>query len=374
MRDPKALLPAILLLPAMTFGQWRLETGVGTMIDDNTLNNRYQIADRITEATLNTGYTWGNEMSLVNMTALATMDYFALAPSRTFNSWMGTVHGQALLSEDGASLLHATAQYVMRNNRDEYMLFDHHQFTASLGGREDVAELWTLQQAYVFRLAMFPQLESLNFTEHTFSLQGAATLSTRTTFISKVELGLKSYITADSTGVRSSGAGGHSAAQSSPGVTQLLGSLKIAQGITDKTGISLLGQYQENLAKESRYLSFSEGTVSDDELFDDRYGYDGPFFLLALTQIVGDDVRLQATTSYQRRLYTLRPALDMDGMTVLALQRIDDRTALSFEAGVSLPFTGASLSVLYEYIINASNDPLYTYRNQTFSARIAFSY
>ncbi|MGA9120929.1 MAG: hypothetical protein WB699_16300, partial [Bacteroidota bacterium] len=361
------LIPAAMLIPALAFSQWHLESAFGTMLDDNTFNNSYQIADRISEATLNAGHLWEGDMSLVDATAAGALNYFALAPSRTFYSLMGTVRAQTLLDAEGGNLLEATAQYGVRNNRDEYTLFDHRQFAASLGGREYVGDSWTIKEAYTFRLATFPSLESLNYAEHTLALQGGTTWSTRTTFIARVEYGIKTYITADSSGLRTSGSGRHSSSLSSPGVSQLVGSLKIAQGITGKTGISLLGQYQGSLAKESRYVSFGEGTVSDDELFDDRYGYDGPLFNLGLTQIAGDDVRLQAAASYQRRLYTLRPALAMDGITVLALQRIDERTAFSLEAIIDLPLGGTTLSLLYEYIVNSSNDPLYTYRNQALS-------
>jgi hypothetical protein len=366
----------VLLLPAVARAQWHLETSLGTLFDDNTFNNSYQIADRITETGLSTGYRWERDRSVIGLAATGGVSYFSIHPSRSFSSFTLNADDRASLDDDGNHSLQATVQFGLRTNHEEYRVYDHRQFVVAASARHYLDGSWTLRETYTFRIASFPALGELNYLEHAAGAQGGITWPSRTTMIARLEFGMKIYAApaGDGGGTVAPSGGSPAIAAGSPGTSQLLASLKLAQGLSDNTGISLLAQYQATLAKESRYLSFPEGIVSDDDMFDDRYGYDAPFTSVVLTQLLGDDVRCAAALSYQRRQYSVRPALDMDGVSVLALRRIDRRTALSLDSQIDLPFGGMSLSLLYEYIINTSNDPLYMYRNQTFSARLAVPY
>jgi len=160
---------------------------------------------------------------------------------------------------------------------------------------------------------------------------------------------------------------------STPGVTQLIGTLKIGQGIVEGTGLSLTAQYQASLLKESRYLTFSDGKLTDDELFDDHYGYEGPLGSLMLTQLLPADIRLRISGTMQQRRYSDRPAFDLAGVE-LAPQRVDNRT--TFTLAVDKPFEslGIRVSFTYDHIINASNDIFYDYRNDAIAARVSFAY
>jgi hypothetical protein len=149
--------------------------------------------------------------------------------------------------------------------------------------------------------------------------------------------------------------------------------VKIGQGLAEGTGLSLLGQYQTSLQKESRYLTFLDGTLTDDEVFDDHYGYEGPLASLMITQLCPADIRMRISGTVQQRRYSDRPAFDLAG-AVVASQRIDDRTTFSATAEKSFPSLGIRLTLVYDHIINSSNDSFYDYKNNAFALRIVYSY
>ena len=113
-----------------------------------------------------------------------------------------------------------------------------------------------------------------------------------------------------------------------PSVTQLTGMARIGQSIFEGTGLSLTSRYQWNIQKQTRYLSSSSGVISDDELFDDHYGYEGLQTSLMLTQVVSESMLLRVSGGLQNRLYSSLAAYDLEGNQV-ADQRVDDRSYVS---------------------------------------------
>ncbi len=182
-------------------------------------------------------------------------------------------------------------------------------------------------------------------------------LPSKTTFIFLTSFGAKLYSsTNDSINTKKTNA--------KPIVTQWLGSLRIGQSVFENTGISIMAQYQTNLKKESRYLASINASFSDDELFDDHYGYEGLMLQGMLTQALPFDSRLRFSFSSQEKKYSNLPAYNLQGVQI-AHNRLDRRNVLTIQ--LQKEFDLFTLQLMYEHIKNSSNDPFYDYKNNAFT-------
>lgn len=376
----KQTLPiAYLLLLCSVAASAQLSVGIqiGTLIDDNAFNNYLQIQDRLTEMSLQGAYDWETETSNTQLFYTGSLNYFTLLPARTFQVHDAGLVYTHLLGEDDETTLNAGGTLTVRANHDEFRIYDHTQvsFYGNLGG--NLSDLVRVKGGYKFRSVAFTELNDFNYLEHSLFAQAAVSLPTKTSFILQTDLGLKKYaspnaVESDATPPQF-GRSGRSSAVTTPGVTQLTGTFRFGQGITEKTGISLTGQYQVSLQKETRYLTSEDGILTDDELFDDHYGYEGPLGSLMFTQILPAGVRLRASGLVERRHYSNRPAFDLLGLQV-APQRVDTRSALSLSLGKTFPSVGLQASLAFDHIINGSNDAFYNYRNTTLSLQLSFTH
>jgi hypothetical protein len=212
---------------------------------------------------------------------------------------------------------------------------------------------------YSFRSMSFDELGDFSYSEHALSGSFSVALPTSTTLIFQGDLGSKFYTTANP----AEGSGGMRKGTSSimPSVTQLTGLVRVGQSIVEGTGLSLTTRYQWNIQKQTRYLSSSYGFISNDELLDDHYGYEGLQTSLMLTQILDESMLLRITGGVQNRTYSSLAAYDLDGNQV-AYRRVDERSYVSlfFQRNFDVGFT---LKAAYDLIWNASNDAFYEYHN-----------
>jgi hypothetical protein len=367
----------LLLWTGAATAQWSGGVQVSTLLDDNAFNNYLQINDRLTEVSLQGAYDWETETSNVQLFYTATVDYFALLPSRSFQVHSSGLVFSHIVDEDEETLVNAGGTFTLRDNRDDFTIYDHSQVSLYGNLRSYFSDVLRMSAGYTFRSVWFAEWSELDYMEHTVFIQSAISLPTRTTFILQADLGFKGYRTPNPDDSAATGPArrmGISASEvATPGVTQLSGSLRIGQGLAERTGLSLTANYQASLAKESRYLSFEDGILTDDEIFDDHYGYDGPLVSLMLTQILPADFRVRASGSLQERRYNDRPAFDLLGQPVAA-QRIDARSVFSLSLDKSFPSLGLQASLAYDHIINSSNDEFYSYRNQAISLTLSFSH
>jgi hypothetical protein len=368
---------ALLVLSLPALGQWTAGAHLGLLVDDNSFNNYLQVSDRVTELSLQTGYDWENENSRMGLSYSGLANAYSVIPSRTYyEHGLELAYGR-IFGEDEATLLNAGLKFSLRDNRDEYTVYDHSQWSLDVNLRHYLSETSSFRFGYMLRKMGFAELPDFDYWEHATFLQAGWTSPARTSVFLQADLDYKSYVTAniDSAAGQSSGSGhgrGRETA-STPKVMQLIGTLKLGQGIAEKTGLSLTGQYQLSLQKESRYLSFSGGILTDDELFDDHFGYEGPLVSLMLTQLFSSDFRVRLSGTLQRRQYSDRPALDLIG-TVVDAQRVDNRSVFSASVEKSFEALGVRMTIVYDRIINSSNDAYYDYRNNALSMRLSYAY
>ncbi len=106
--------------------------------------------------------------------------------------------------------------------------------------------------------------------------------------------------------------------------------------------------------------------ISDDEIFDDNYGYEGTSFEITLTQILPWSMMSSLSTSYGNKNYVNRPAYDLND-NIISNKRVDKLFVTSFMLEKTFSVSGFinsfSISLLYDYIDNNSNDLFYKHNN-----------
>jgi hypothetical protein len=263
--------------------------------------------------------------------------------------------------------------------RGDYRFYDNTQLSLYANLKHSFAERLAGRASYSFRSVSFSELSDFDYTEHYGFIQGTFSLPTRTTLILEADIGTKIYSTPnyDSTMQQPNQGKGKGRAQqiaaSTPSVTQLIGLARIGQPLMEGTGLSLTTTYQVNLQKESRYLSSEYGTISDDELFDDHYGYEGLQTSMTLTQLLPAEMQMKLTGSLQSRNYSERPAYDLSGNQI-AGTREDTRKVMTVQLEKRFESLGVSLGLSYDYIINRSNDVFYDYTNNALTVRLSYAY
>jgi hypothetical protein len=359
--------------------QFSAEATVTTLLDDNVNNSYLQVRDKITEAGLKAGYDWETEVSNTQLFYSGSLNYFSAITDRTFQAHAFGGTYSYLFDEEKQTLLNTGATYGMRLGRGDYTIYDNTQLSLYANIKHSFAERLAGKASYSFRSVSFSELSDFNYTEHYGFIQGTFFRPTRTTLILEADIGTKIYSTPnyDSAMQQPSQGKGKGSAQhiaaSTPSVTQLIGLARIGQPIMEGTGLSLTTTYQVNLQKESRYLSSEYGTISDDELFDDHYGYEGLQTSLMLTQLLPAEMQLKLIGSLQDRNYSERPAYDLNNIQT-ADTREDTRKVLTLQLEKRFESIGVLLGLSYDYIINSSNDVFYDYTNNALTVRLSYSY
>jgi hypothetical protein len=344
---------------SVTRAQFALETSVAGMYDDNINNNYLHLSDKISVLNLNTGYS----LEAGNWNAQAYYDgilnYFQSVVERTNQFHSGNllfVHSSGVDDEDVLNIGFSAGRGYYRGS---YSFYDHSLVSASANYKQFLSDHIINKIGYTFRLVSFDDLSDFSYSEHALSGSFSFALPTSTTLILQGDLGAKFYSVANP--LEGSGGMRKSTISIMPGVTQLTGMARIGQSIFEGTGLSLTSRYQWNIQKQTRYLSSSYGVISDDELFDDHYGYEGLHTSLMLTQVVSESMLLRITGGLQNRLYSSLAAYDLEGNQV-ANQRVDERSYVSVFLQKSFDL-GFTLKAAYDIIWNASNDAYYEYDN-----------
>ena len=138
------------------------------------------------------------------------------------------------------------------------------------------------------------------------------------------------------------------------GNVQLLLTGKIAQSLYDNLGAYLAYSFRYNLENNSRSIMISDYYFSDDNLFDDNYGYGGHDLEMGFTYIMPLSLTLKSSFEYTYKKYANEYPDIIDSLK----ERNDDkllfniRLSRSFELFESLL---NKLNVYLSYVYNTLN-------------------
>ena len=362
---------SLFLFRQILSAQFNIRPTISSMADDNVNNNALQIESNVTTFNLNSGYLWDNESNFTSLYYDGTFTYFESFLQRT--NHFHSINGEfiQLYGEESQNILTTGALIGTSINRDDYVIFDHSQLAGYITYKYFLNDWLINKFGYSFKSISFSSLEDFSYTEHSIFAHAAFAATSTTTAIVQADIGTKFYSTTPSGSSSSMRKGVISSLL--PSVTQLTGILKLGQRITDDLGVSVTERYQWNIQKQTRYLSSDYGFISDDELFDDHYGYEGFHTNAVITALLSETVTLKLSGGVQDKLYSSLSAYDWDG-NVVATQRVDSRLYGNILLQKEFIDLGFVLKTSLDVIRNTSNDAYYDYTNNAFTVELSLPF
>ncbi len=372
MKTIKSIL-AVIIISLFVFGQtlsaqFNIRPTISSMADDNVNNNALQLKSNVTTFNLNSGYSWDNESSFTSLYYDGTFTYFESFLQRTNHFHLINGEFIQLYGEEDQNVLTAGGLLGTSINRDDYVIFDHSQLSGFINYKYFTNDWLINKFGYSFKAISFSSLNDFSYTEHAIFAHAAFAVTPTTTAIVQSDLGTKFYSSTPSGSSSSMRKGVMSSLL--PSVTQLTGMVKLGQRITDDLGVSITERYQWNIQKQTRYLSSDYGFISDDELFDDHYGYEGFHTNLVITALLSESVTLKLSGGVQDKLYSSLSAYDWTG-NVVADQRVDARWYGNILLQKEFIDLGFILKTSLDVIRNSSNDAFYDYINNAITLEIS---
>ncbi len=345
--------------------QFTVTVGAAGMADDNVSNSSERGSDRVTLFTVKPGYEIAAGASSTQFWYDGSFAFYSRFTDRAFQHHaLGITHVRTFGDED-AGTMEFGADYAARKNQESFTLFDHTTLGLAAAAEYYFTESFAGAARYSFQSLTFAQLPDFDYREHAIALKQSLQAWGATTFILHNEIGIKNYsraASADSDSLILSGMTGGTDQRT----VQLTSSLRIGHSLMEKTGLSLSAGYRYNFEQATRHLSSEYGSLSEDELFNDHYGYEGFRAGILLTQLLPSDMTVRLRYDQEQRDYRLLAAYDLAGMQTA--DRRNDAHRI-FSAAFEKRWTDFPLTLMlsYEYITNASNDAYYEYTNNVFS-------
>ena len=280
----------------------------------------------------------------------------------------GVTH--STLSTSKAQLT-AGADVSLRLDRPLYDFRDHYQASAFASLRLQTSPNMVLRGRYTTRVREYSQARDYSFLEQQLAASLNRSLPSRTTLRLTSQLGLKSYLR-----VRETDELARSSEISSRDrhLLQLVAGARIAQSLGDRTGVQI--EYENRTGLAGAGGSASEFVDTDDDLFDDRYNYEGHAIGTSLKFLGGWGSQIELGFERETREYDNRAALDLEGVS-LGVPRRDTWSTLrmGFEKTFWLDNPWLyELNFALEYRDRSvdSNDPYYEADGHTYTVGFEF--
>lgn len=397
MRTPRLRLWTAGLLSLIAVSVSSAETvkqvSVEGIYDNNAFKSSGGASDVITQTSLYLARRDTSARSGVDYFYTGDIDLFVQSGQRHF-----TAHhiGISYIRQLGEAkhLFSAGWNFGGRWDRTTFNYYDDLDGSLYANFKLNLAPATSLRMSYRMNLRKYLHLDASSFREHALSLTYNTSLPTRTALKADVSYGYKGYTMARLTtsvvpapqptgrmggGMRRGGWGffgergaRQTALQSSlPYKSQITLTLRASQSLSPSTGVN--AQYLRRFNPSGRGIyqtGLGTGYAEDDDLFEDRYDYQGHEISGGVAQLLPWGSKLTLDAGYVIKNYRNKPALDLNGVST-GQDRRDRKRTLS--AGVEMPLgMAADLDLWYTHGTNISNDPFYVYRgNHAFSIGIS---
>ncbi len=352
--------------------QFTVTAGATGMADDNVSNSYERGSDRVTMFSVKPAFDLNTEASSTQFLYDGAFALYSTLTDRSFQQHaLGITHVR-MFGEDDAGTMEFGADYAVRRNQESFTLFDHSTIGLSAAAEYYLTGTFAVAARYGYQSLTFASLGDFDYREHAFALKQSLQASPATTIILHNEIGIKNYARAASTDSAAIVQGGTSSGEDQR-TMQLITSLRIGQSLGTATGLSLSAGYRYNFQQASRHLSSEYGSLSEDELFNDHYGYEGFRAGILLTQLLPAEITMRLRYDREERDYPLLAAYDLAGLQT-AERRSDAHGIFSAVFEKRWPDVPLTLMLGYEYITNASNDAYYDYTNNVFSVGLTLPF
>jgi len=342
---------------------------MGASYDSNAYGSYEELTDYVSSLGLYLGYRAPGERSEVETYYTGDGNLFVNTGTRAFaTNSLGVVYARKI--GENRSGFSVGASSSLRTNRADYSFYNYAGIQGAANGKWYVHPTVLLRTGYRLRWRNYWNLDTFSYTEHYLSAQIDKYLSTPTTLRGDISFGYKNHRSPhyETVGFGDRFQRGMAPSQSIlveqgvPDEGQVILGVQIAQSLARKTGLSLRYQTRVNTTSGTDALPEGESAyINDDEIFNDRYDYEGHEWTVRLTQLLPWRSRVGFEGGYETRRYDGRTARDLAGQPIASGALRSDRVTF---ASVSLekPFApGVSINLCYGYERNRSNDLYYDY-------------
>jgi hypothetical protein len=346
----------------MLFAQPAFSLSYNGYFDDNIFNNYENIEDYINSFSLSSAYNFESEVNNIQVYYEGNLSSYRQYTFKTSDSHRIGIVETHLFSEND-NPLNAGLNFSLRNNRDEFKIFDFNQLSAYVNYRQFIPDDNYLTLGYLFRRNNYKNLSLFSHYEHIAFLRWTSEFNTGTVVNAGAEINNKRYF--DS----------YIDPEYADDALQLKFNSKIYQVLSERSGLALNFEYRKNLTEESRYLIDSDYIYYEEEIFNDIYSNDGLSAGIQFTQMIIEEIIFGAEVKYLSRNFTSLPAADMQGNSQEFLREDDQlMTGALLNFDFAFLLEGMALELRWNYIRNKSNDYYYDYNNNLISFSINYFY
>jgi hypothetical protein len=346
----------ITVFSAKVFAQFSFETNMQNYYDDNIYNTSYKVDDFVNSFSLNSGYNIESDFNNLQFYYMGNISYYQKNIFKSSNSHKVGVVNTYLLSEND-NPINAGLNYSWRNNRESFIIFDFSQLSAYVNYRHSISGRSYVLIGYIFNKNDYDNFDVFSHYEHRSFITGMMSFETETTLSLGLKYNLKQYTNKIP---KQSG---------SNNVSQLGLTVNVSQSIGIYTEISGYASFRKNITDGTRYFSYNDFVVYEEEIFNDLYSNDGYELGFSLIRYLSAAVLTKAEFIYSKKNFSSIPVPDAEGYDT-DLLRNDKQIAgaLAIEFYLSKLIGGMSLELSWNYIRSKSNDLFYNYDNNLLSA------
>lgn len=344
------------------FPQFNIYSDYQLIYDDNIYNNYLNTADYINSLSFGGAYNFESEFNNFQIYYEGVLGDYTTNKFKSFNTHKLGIVNTHLFGED-YNPLNVGINYTIRNNRDDFTIYDFRQLSAYANYRHTIEETNFLIGGYIFYRNEYPNFNVFSNYEQKAFIKWISNFESLISVMFSTELNYKTYFEQyNFNGYANDGS-----------FVRL--HLNIGQSLGENTGANLFASYRKNLSQKSRYVISDSLIFYEEEIFNDLYAFNSFEVGFGFTQIIDENIKLSSELKYSPKYFTSLYSADEFGNELEALR--EDKQ-VSFGIGIEYQLTkileGLGISATFNFIKNNSNDFYYDYSNQIYSVSIGYGF
>ncbi len=368
----------LLLLLSKLSSQTSISLSQNAAYYSNSFYNYQQLPDLNNEIGLTIAHVFEGEQVHSQLYYQGDLNLFQKFSNRLHHNQSLGYDGYTV-SDDEKKILYFGGYLLWYDGQQEYNIYDYWKLQGYINSKIDLRSNLIGRFGYVLNNKTYTELNEFNYWEHSFFARFNTYFQTGTSLTLSINYGLKDYIPL----LISSGQGRGRRVMveytEMPSVDQLVSSFKVAQSLGRKTSLSFeyVNRLHPGLVGGSAAVVNSDNLFTEDELFDDRYGYSGHELTTTFTHFLPGYVKLELGGSRLWKSYLNRQVYDLGGnLNTADPSRQDDRWLAWFEISRNFKLNwgikNLGISLQGGYLKNDSNDPYYQFDNYFGSVGLNF--
>ncbi len=373
---------------SISSAQTHITLSQATVYDQNIFRNYLEAPDWVNQTSLNLQYDF--KLNKLSMRLDYSGDLNLFYNYRDLLSQSHQIGTEVFFPLKSKIEANIGTDFQLRKFQSEYEIYDYTTLSAYAQLRWNQWQSNPVQIGYRFRSRDYNNLTELSYREHFIILTVKHFFPTKTTFIGELNYGAKAYTNQHAIEKiivvpkknPSKGKGhqygmGHGGTITDTSIvaynmTALKGrqmnlSLKLAQSIFSKTGISVEFTKRYTPANNARYLRGQDYSYNkDDDLYDDPYTYGSDGWQITFTQLLPMSTNLKVYVNFYDKKYPYPIGSDSTQNWDLSNTERKDQQKLfgiilSKQMGLNKMIRNITIYFSCDYLNNRSNDLYFQY-------------